>query len=65
MIRDWRKIFNFIQEKVIEKFPTEYNVRFTSIAGFIFLRFFAPSVLGPKLFGLIKSKYYLNNILFN
>jgi len=50
-------IFSFIQKKVIEKFPTEYNARLTSIAGFIFLRFFAPAILGPKLFGLIRSSY--------
>ncbi|ORY61129.1 hypothetical protein LY90DRAFT_241571 [Neocallimastix californiae] len=56
--KDWRIIFSFIRNKVIEKYPTEYNVRFTSIAGFIFLRFFAPSILGPKLFGLVKT--YVN-----
>ncbi|ORX77476.1 hypothetical protein BCR32DRAFT_270638 [Anaeromyces robustus] len=56
--KDWRIIFSYIQKNVIEKFPTEYNVRYTSIAGFIFLRFFAPSILGPKLFGLIKT--YVN-----
>ncbi|ORY65729.1 hypothetical protein LY90DRAFT_700708 [Neocallimastix californiae] len=56
--KDWRMIFSFIQKKVIEKFPTEYNARLTSIAGFIFLRFFAPAILGPKLFGLIRT--YVN-----
>ena len=34
------------------KFPGEDMVRYTSISGFIILRFFAPAILCPPLFGL-------------
>ncbi|KAJ8330954.1 hypothetical protein QVD99_001232 [Batrachochytrium dendrobatidis] len=44
--------FWFLQETVAKKFEKESVVRYTCISGFIFLRFFAPAVLGPKLFGL-------------
>ncbi|KAF2095673.1 Rho GTPase activation protein, partial [Rhizodiscina lignyota] len=31
------------------------TVRYSSVSGFLFLRFFCPAVLGPKLFGLLKG----------
>ncbi|KAI9692723.1 MAG: hypothetical protein M1820_009428 [Bogoriella megaspora] len=31
------------------------TVRFSSVSGFVFLRFFCPAVLNPKLFGLLKD----------
>ena len=27
-------------------------IKYTSVSGFVFLRFFAPAILNPKLFGL-------------
>jgi len=33
-------------------FPDNKEVRYSVISGFIFLRFFAPAILGPKLFDL-------------
>jgi len=42
-----------LQAEVIKKFPNNENVRYTAVGGFLFLRFFAPAILGPKLFGII------------
>lgn len=38
--------------KIIFLFPDNKEVRYSVISGFIFLRFFAPAILGPKLFDL-------------
>nr|KAJ3422183.1 hypothetical protein HK105_000822 [Polyrhizophydium stewartii] len=47
-----KDFFWFLQNTVTKKFEKDPVVRYTCISGFIFLRFFAPAVLGPKLFGL-------------
>ncbi|KAJ1337106.1 hypothetical protein BSLG_006866 [Batrachochytrium salamandrivorans] len=46
------RILLVLQETVSKKFENDPIVRYTCISGFIFLRFFAPAVLGPRLFGL-------------
>lgn len=33
------------------------SVSYSSVSGFVFLRFFCPAVLNPKLFGLLKGEY--------
>jgi hypothetical protein len=48
----FRNIFEELQRKVTTKFPEDPVVRYTAPSGFIFLRFFCPALLGPKLFGL-------------
>ncbi|KAJ3176506.1 hypothetical protein HDU87_005200 [Geranomyces variabilis] len=48
----WRPLFAHVQAEVTKKFPKEPSVRYTAVSGFIFLRFFAPAILGPKLFDL-------------
>jgi hypothetical protein len=48
----FRNIFEHIQLKVTRKFPNDPVIRYTAPSGFIFLRFFCPALLGPKLFGL-------------
>lgn len=47
-----KDIFYLIQSTVAKKFPGNDIVPYTSVSGFIFLRFFAPAILGPSLFGL-------------
>jgi hypothetical protein len=32
------------------------TVSYSSVSGFLFLRFFCPAVLNPKLFGLLKGE---------
>ena len=52
-----RHIFAALQKKVIERYPSEkiQEVRYTAVSGFIFLRFFCPAILGPKLFGVMNE----------
>lgn len=47
-----RNLLAFIREASCAKFPNAPNVKHTSVTSFIFLRFFVPAVLNPKLFGL-------------
>lgn len=48
----FRNIFEYIQEAVMKRFPGDDVIRYTAPGGFIFLRFFCPALLGPKLFSL-------------
>lgn len=47
-----RNLLAFIREASCAKFPNAPTVKHTSVTSFIFLRFFVPAVLNPKLFGL-------------
>ncbi|NXW81777.1 RASL1 protein, partial [Alopecoenas beccarii] len=49
-----RVAFKQLRRRVEERFPSEQHeeVRYFAISGFLFLRFFAPAVLTPKLFSL-------------
>lgn len=46
------QIFHDLRESAAKRFPHNKEVRFSVVSGFIFLRFFAPAILGPKLFDL-------------
>lgn len=46
------QIFHNLKECALLHFPENKGVRYSVISGFIFLRFFAPAILGPKLFDL-------------
>ena len=37
------------------KWGTDKPTRYTAVSGFIFLRFFGPAILGPKLFDIMKG----------
>ncbi|XP_064889939.1 rasGAP-activating-like protein 1 isoform X1 [Columba livia] len=49
-----RVAFKQLRRRVEERFPSQQHeeVRYFAISGFLFLRFFAPAVLTPKLFSL-------------
>ncbi|XP_023709335.1 GTPase-activating protein isoform X3 [Cryptotermes secundus] len=46
------QMFHDLKELASTRFPDNREVRYSVISGFIFLRFFAPAILGPKLFDL-------------
>ena len=52
-----RRICTALQNKVQEIYPKDKLdiVKYTCISGFLFLRFFCASILGPKLFNLMKD----------
>ncbi|EGG23380.1 RasGTPase-activating protein [Cavenderia fasciculata] len=48
-----REIFLAIQTKVKQRYAVDHITQYTAVSGFIFLRFFCPSILAPKLFDLM------------
>ncbi|WPH01818.1 Hypothetical protein R9X50_00467200 [Acrodontium crateriforme] len=51
-----RLIFRHIQACAEDRYGDFLrSVKYSSVSGFLFLRFFCPAVLNPKLFGLLKS----------
>ena len=44
------EIFTVLKELAIKYFPESREVCYYVISGFVFLRFFAPAILNPKLF---------------
>jgi len=62
---NFREVFKGMREKCLEKYPNDSVSRYTAVSGFIFLRFFCPAILAPKLFDLasdhpgIKQTRYL------
>jgi len=52
---NFRKIFTHIRKIVMERFPNHDLVLFTAPSGFIWLRFFCPSLLSPRNFGLLED----------
>ncbi|XP_034528331.1 rasGAP-activating-like protein 1 isoform X5 [Ailuropoda melanoleuca] len=49
-----RLVFKQLRQRVEERFPQaeHEDVKYLAISGFLFLRFFAPAILTPKLFDL-------------
>ncbi|XP_076388798.1 ras GTPase activating protein 1 isoform X3 [Megachile rotundata] len=46
------EMFWCLRELAATHFPKNKEVRYSVISGFIFLRFFAPAILGPRLFDI-------------
>ncbi|XP_011687807.1 PREDICTED: ras GTPase-activating protein 3 isoform X2 [Wasmannia auropunctata] len=46
------EMFWSLRELAATHFPKNKEVRYSVISGFIFLRFFAPAILGPRLFDI-------------
>lgn len=42
--------FSVLKELALQYFPDEREICYSVISGFVFLRFFAPAILNPRLF---------------
>lgn len=60
------EIFSVLKELAINFFPDNKEVCYYVISGFVFLRFFAPAILNPKLFELTDHNIVrlINLVLF-
>lgn len=50
------QIFHDLKELAMTYFPHNREVRYSVVSSFIFLRFFAPAILGPRLFDLTNEQ---------
>lgn len=57
------RLFDALRQCATQKFPRDSGVRYSVVSSFIFLRFFAPAILGPRLFD-IKSEQIVSVLLF-
>jgi hypothetical protein len=55
---DLRVIFRHVRSCAEDRYGSFIRtVKYTSVSGFLFLRFFCPAILNPKLHGLIHGEY--------
>lgn len=60
-----RSIFRHIKACAEDRYGDFLRVvPYRSVSGFVFLRFFCPAILNPKLFGLLKGMLFLTPVLF-
>lgn len=57
------QIFYNLRECALLHFPANREVKYSVISGFIFLRFFAPAILGPRLFDLTTQQIVSTTIV--
>ncbi|KAA0189698.1 hypothetical protein HAZT_HAZT004172 [Hyalella azteca] len=56
------QLFSELRENADVHFPNQREVRYSVISGFIFLRFFVPAILGPKLFDITSEQIDLGTV---
>ncbi|KAJ3126302.1 Ras GTPase-activating protein 1 [Nowakowskiella sp. JEL0407] len=49
------EIFGYISGAVEKRWKGNDSAQYSAVSGFLFLRFFGPAILNPKLFGFIKE----------
>lgn len=64
--QELRLIFRHIRACAEDRFGDFLRtVKYSSVSGFLFLRFFVPAVLNPKLFGLLKGMFFSPSYLLH
>lgn len=51
----FKLIFRKLRQELEKRMPDSQHIVYNTISGFLFLRFFSPALLNPKLFGLIRA----------